>query len=111
MTTDPKARITELEAENAALREQLELLASEDCFKGDKQRLALPATPPHAGYLFLGTSIWSLSPHMGLSGQRSLKGNAWGFSSCCSSLAGSPFGDSLVVSIGIGQPPFRLSFC
>ena len=76
MTTDPKARITELEAENAALREQLELLASEDCFKGNKQRLALLATPPHAGYLFLGTSIWTLSPHMGLSGQRSLKGNA-----------------------------------
>jgi hypothetical protein len=40
MTTDPKARVTELEAENTALREQLELLASEDCFKGDKQRLA-----------------------------------------------------------------------
>jgi hypothetical protein len=49
MTTDPKARITEREAENAALREQLELLASETCFKGGKQRLALLATPPHAG--------------------------------------------------------------
>jgi hypothetical protein len=76
MTTDPKARITELEAENAALHEQLELLASETCFKGGKQRLALLATPPHAGYHFLGTSAWSLSTHMGLSGQRSLKGNA-----------------------------------